>query len=198
MKRLSYLVLAMSGFLAMQSCNSNQSSQTSSASDSTDTSTMDTSTMANMDPTDTASTDKNEFALKAASGGMMEVQLGQLAQKNGQSQRVKNFGAMMVKDHSKANTELKAIAATKNITLPTSLIPEHQEHVDMLQKVTGADFDKQYMEMMTKDHKEDIDEFDKASKSSADADLKAFAAKTLPVLKVHLDSAQAVNNSLKK
>jgi putative membrane protein len=194
MKRLSYLVLAMSGFLAMQSCNSNQSA-TSSGAASTDT---PTSNLANTNPADTAVTDKDEFPLKAASGGMMEVQLGQLAQKNGQSQRVKNFGAMMVKDHSKANTELKAIAESKNISLPTTLIPEHQEHVTMLQKVTGAEFDKQYMEMMTKDHQEDIDEFDKASKSSADADIKAFATKTLPVLRVHLDSAQAINNSLKK
>ena len=194
MKRLSYLVLAMSGFLAMQSCNSNQSA-TSTGAASTDT---PTSNLANTNPADTPLTDKNEFPLKAASGGMMEVQLGQLAQKNGQSQRVKNFGAMMVKDHSKANNELKAIAQTKNISLPTTLIPEHQEHVTMLQKVTGAEFDKQYMEMMTKDHKEDIDEFDKASKNSADADLKAFATKTLPVLRVHLDSAQAINNSLKK
>jgi len=194
MKRLSYLVLAMSGFLAMQSCNSNQSA-TSTGAASTDT---PTSNLANTNPADTPLTDKDEFPLKAASGGMMEVQLGQLAQKNGQSQRVKNFGAMMVKDHSKANNELKAIAETKNISLPTTLIPEHQEHVTMLQKVTGAEFDKQYMEMMTKDHKEDIDEFDKASKNSADADLKAFATKTLPVLRVHLDSAQAINNSLKK
>lgn len=194
MKRLSYLVLAMSGFLAMQSCNSNQSA-TSTGAASTDT---PTSNLANTNPADTPLTDKDEFPLKAASGGMMEVQLGQLAQKNGQSQRVKNFGAMMVKDHSKANNELKAIAETKNISLPTTLIPEHQEHVTMLQKVTGAEFDKQYMEMMTKDHKEDIDEFDKASKNSADADLKAFASKTLPVLRVHLDSAQAINNSLKK
>jgi putative membrane protein len=194
MKRLFYLVLAMSGFLAMQSCNSNQSA-TSSGAASTDT---PTSNLANTNPADTPLTDKDEFPLKAASGGMLEVQLGQLAQKNGQSQRVKNFGAMMVKDHSKANSELKAIAETKNISLPTTLIPEHQEHVTMLQKVTGAEFDKQYMEMMTKDHQEDIDEFDKASKNSADADLKAFATKTLPVLRVHLDSAQAINNSLKK
>ena len=194
MKRLFYLVLALSGFLAMQSCNSNQSA-TSSGAASTDT---PTSNLANTNPADTPLTDKDEFPLKAASGGMLEVQLGQLAQKNGQSQRVKNFGAMMVKDHSKANTELKAIAETKNISLPTTLIPEHQEHVTMLQKVTGAEFDKQYMEMMTKDHQEDIDEFDKASKNSADADIKAFATKTLPVLRVHLDSAQAINSSLKK
>ena len=194
MKKLSYLVLAMSGFLAMQSCNSNQSA-TSTGTDSTDT---PMSNMANTNLADTALTEKDEFPMKAASGGMMEVQLGQLAQKNGQSQRVKNFGAMMVKDHSKANSELKAIAASKNISLPTTLIPEHQEHVTMLQKVSGADFDKQYMEMMTKDHKEDVDEFDKASKNAADADIKAFAAKTLPVLRVHLDSAQAINNSLKK
>ena len=142
----------------------------------------------------TVKEDDAKFMTKAASGGMMEVQLGQIAQQKAKDQRVKNFGAMMVRDHTKANDELKALAATKNIALPTALSDDHQKHVNDMEKMTGADFDKHYISMMVDDHKEDIGDFEKASGSAADADIKAFASKTLPVLRTHLDSANAIHN----
>lgn len=142
--------------------------------------------------------DASDFMIKAASGGMMEVELGNIAQQNAGSARVKAFGAMMVRDHSKANDELKALATVKNIAIPSTLSEEHQKHVDEMKNMSGADFDKRYMEMMVDDHKEDIGLFEEASNEDKDADIKAFAAKTLPVLKVHADSAKAVNDAVKK
>lgn len=136
--------------------------------------------------------DDADFAVKAANGGMAEVTLGQLAQSNAASQRVKDFGAMMVKDHSEAGDKLKALAQQKNITLPASLGDKEQKMVNDLQKKTGKDFDKAYMNMMLDDHKEDIQEFTKASANCKDADLKGFAANTLPVLQKHLDSVKAI------
>lgn len=140
-------------------------------------------------------TDK-EFVMKAASGGMMEVQAGELAQQNGMNERVKNFGTMMVNDHGKANAELKSIAANKNIMLPDSMMPEHKEHLEMLKIKKGREFDQTYMTLMVDDHKKDVNEFEQASNNVNDAEIKAFASKTVPVLKMHLDSAQAIKNKM--
>jgi putative membrane protein len=140
----------------------------------------------------------SDFATEAASGGMMEVQLGKLAEQKAQSKRVKAFGAMMVKDHTQANDELKAIAAKQNIVLPDSMSNDKKKNLDDLSKKTGNDFDKAYMDMMVDDHKEDVSKFKDAAQNSPDSAVKAFAAKAVPVLQKHLDSAQAIQQSLKK
>lgn len=137
------------------------------------------------------------FITKAAGGGMMEVELGRLAQQNAASERVKNFGQMMVTDHSAANDDLKSVAKQKNLTLSETMPAEHQHHQEDLSKKKGSDFDKAYMKMMVEDHKKDIDEFEKASKNATDPDVKNFATQKLPILKKHLDSAQAIKKSLK-
>jgi putative membrane protein len=139
-----------------------------------------------------------DFVVKAAGGGMMEVELGNIAQQNAANQRVKDFGAMMVRDHSKANDELKAFASRRNLNLNTdSLMNLHKSHIESLKKKTGAAFDKAYMSMMLDDHKKDVAEFEKASKMCKDQECLGWAGKTLPVLQTHLDSAQAINKSLK-
>ena len=137
------------------------------------------------------------FINKAASGGMMEVQLGNLAQEQAQSQRVKDFGAMMVRDHGKANDELKSLASGKNVSISDSLMPDHKHHVADLRKRKGAAFDKAYMNMMVQDHQKDIQEFEKASNNLSDGEVKAFATRTLPTLKTHLDSATAITKGKK-
>jgi putative membrane protein len=145
----------------------------------------------------TVSNKTSDFATEAASGGMMEVQLGQMAQQKAQNQRVKDFGKMMVQDHSQANDELKAIAAKENIALPDSMSDDKKKHVNDLSSKTGKDFDKAYMDMMVDDHKEDIDKFKDAAQNVPDSAVKAFATKAVPVLQKHLDSAQAIQQSLK-
>jgi len=149
---------------------------------------------------DESGTDKEttDFIMKAAQGGMMEVQLGEIAQRNASSQAVKDFGARMVADHTKANTELKAIADARNVQLPSVLEGQHREHVNDLGKKSGVEFDKAYMDMMVDDHNEDVEEFEKASNNLKDEGIKAFAAKTLPVLRSHLEAAKNVQQQVKK
>lgn len=128
-------------------------------------------------------------------GGMMEVEAGNIAQQNGQSDRVKAFGSMMVKDHSAANQELMSLASSRGITLPTELPADMKKHLDGMRNMKGKQFDNHYVSMMLSDHKKDVGEFEKQSNSANDAELKSWAAKTLPVLKTHLDSIQAINKA---
>ena len=103
--------------------------------------------------------DVRTFVEEAASGGMMEVQLGQMAQEKGSSQEVKDFGQMMVQDHGKANQQLQSIAQNLQMQLPQAMLDKHQQHVTELQNLSGADFDREYMSMMVEDHQEDISKF---------------------------------------
>ncbi len=137
-----------------------------------------------------------DFITKAASSGMMEVELGNMAAQKAQNQRVKNFGSMMVTDHTQVNNELKSIISGKNITIPTTMSSEHQREVDRMKNKAGEAFDKAYMKMMVEDHKKDVSEFKKASTTLKNADVKGFASRTLPVLQKHLDSAQAINSKM--
>jgi len=184
----------------VSACGSNGSKETNNTNadnNASDTLTSYDSATVVKDAADTSTNYPATFAVKAASGGMMEVELGTLAQQNAQNPRVKAFGAMMVKDHSKANKELMTIATSKTISIPGKVSEEHQNHIDEMKKLKGADFDKHYMDMMVNDHKEDIDLFETASKNIEDQDLKAFALKTLPILNMHLDSAKAINDDIK-
>jgi putative membrane protein len=132
------------------------------------------------------------FYKKAAEGGIAEVQLGQLAQDKSSTQSVKDFGAMMMKDHSAANDKLKAIADGKGIKLPTSPSVTQKASKTKLEVLTGNTFDKSYIKGMVEDHQEDIKEFQKEASSGQDPDAKAFAASTLPTLKAHLKKIQEI------
>ena len=138
------------------------------------------------------------FVQKAAIGGMAEVEMGNLAQQKAASEQVKQFGARMVTDHTKANDELKQVASSKGIDLPASLDKKHQADLDRFGKMTGAQFDKAYMSHMVDDHKKDVSEFQKEAKSGKDADVKGFASKTLPTLQEHLQLAQSTHAAVKK
>ena len=137
-------------------------------------------------------TSDRQFMDKAAQGGMAEVELGQLAQQNGQSQEVKDFGKRMVNDHSKANDQLKQLASQKGVALPTGLDAKDQATKDRLSKLQGAAFDKAYMKDMVMDHKKDVAEFKKESMSAHDPDLKTWAGQTLPTLQSHLQEAEKI------
>src|SRR4051812_47258151 len=134
--------------------------------------------------------DSNKFAVNATQGGMAEVELGRLATQRAGDQSVREFGARMVADHSRANSELKSIAARKGIQLPADLSSEQKSEVDKLSKMSGAEFDKEYMSAMLKDHETDVKDFETQSKDGNDGDIKAFAGKTLPTLQQHLQMAQ--------
>ena len=137
------------------------------------------------------------FVEKAAIGGLAEVSMGKMAQEKGSSDQVKQFGSRMVEDHSKANDDLKQVASSKGITLPTDLDAKHKAKIDKMQKLSGAQFDRAYMDDMVADHKEDVAEFKKEANSGKDSDVKAFAAKTLPTLEDHLKMAQSTDAAVK-
>ncbi len=136
------------------------------------------------------------FVNNAAQGGMLEVQLGQLAQRNALNQKVKEFGEMMAKDHTKANAELKKITEGKKMGLPPALGKEMQDRVDSMSLQSSAGFDLKFMEIMVSAHKKDVADFEKATTTLKDVDLKAFAVKTLPTLKMHLNEAEKLNASI--
>lgn len=141
--------------------------------------------------------DDGEFAVKAADGGMLEVRLGEMAQQSAASAEVKEFGSMMVADHGKANEELKALAAQKGIALPTSLSNDHQRKVDDLAKLKGADFDKEYISVMLKAHREDIEEFSEQTRDGKDSTLVRWASEKLPALQQHLREAERIDSVLR-
>ena len=137
-----------------------------------------------------------KFAMDAAQGGLAEVQLGQLAQQNAQSQDVKDFGKKMVDDHTKANDQLKDVAQKAGMTLPTDINAKDKADMARLQKLQGAEFDKAYMKHMVMDHTKDVNEFKKEANSGKNADLKSFAQQTEPILEQHLTMAKDVNSKV--
>lgn len=131
-----------------------------------------------------------DFMTKAAGGGVFEVAAGKLAEDKGSSEAAKSFGAMLQQDHAAGNDELKSIADKKGVTLPTSVPSGKQKILDKL--ASSKNFDHDLGKAAVKDHKEDIKDFEKESKKGKDPDVKAFAAKTLPTLRKHLQNAEAL------
>ena len=132
------------------------------------------------------------FVKKAARGGLAEVELGKLATEKASSEDVKKFGQRMVDDHGKANDQLKQVASEEHITLPEGLSAKDKATKDRLEKLSGAQFDRAYMRDMVKDHRQDVAEFEHASKSAHDPAVKSFATQTLPTLQDHLKEAERI------
>ena len=137
-----------------------------------------------------AAAHEEDFAKKAAQGGMAEVEMGRIAASKATDQNVKMFGQKMVNDHSSANEELKAAAQKDGVTLPQEVSAKQKESADKLNKLQGAEFDKEYAHMMVKDHEEDVALFKHEASSGKDPEMKAFAQKTLPTLEEHLKMAK--------
>ena len=132
------------------------------------------------------------FMKSAAEGGMSEVELGQLAQQKASNPAVKDFGAMMVKDHTAANDKLKALAASEQVTLPDSPSLMQKASKAKLNMLSGDSFDKSYVKGMIDDHKEDIKEFQNEISEGKDPQVRAFASATLPTLQMHLQKIQSI------
>ncbi len=136
------------------------------------------------------------FMSKAAQGGMAEVELGQLAEQNAQSQSVKDFGKQMVEDHSKAGDQLKQVASQEGVTLPAGLSAKDNATKQRLSKLHGEAFDRAYMQDMVSDHKTDVAEFKQESNSGKDPQVKQWASQTLPTLEDHLKMAEQVQSEV--
>ncbi|MFF5381246.1 DUF4142 domain-containing protein [Pedobacter suwonensis] len=193
MKKFIY-VMAVSA-LAFQACNGGNKD----AKESADSLNMAKDTTTNTAATGGIAVDEADakFTTEAAVGGMAEVELGKLALEKSSNPQVKEFATMMVKDHGMANTELMAIAKQKNITLPSTVDDEHKKKMEDLSKKTGTDFDKAYVSAMVDGHKSTLKLMEDESKDGKDADLKAFATKTAPIVQSHLQMINKINDSMK-
>jgi putative membrane protein len=136
------------------------------------------------------------FVIDAARGGMAEVELAHLAEQKAANERVKQFAQKMIADHGKANTELRAIADSKDINVPMDLGESHKEMMDRLSKLSGPAFDQAYIQAMVADHTKSVVEFRKEAENGKDAAVKAFAAKTLPTIEEHMKMVQEIYQSL--
>ncbi|HTI60299.1 DUF4142 domain-containing protein [Mucilaginibacter sp.] len=195
MKRLSLMMMVVFAAFAFQACQNKAKDSTESA----DSANMTKDTSTNPSATGGIAVDENDakFVTTAANDGMAEVAAGKLAQQKAVSKRVKAFADMMVTDHTKAGDELAAIAKTKNITLPAAPDADAQKKAEDMGKMSGKDFDKDYVNAMVDGHEKAVKLFTDASENCKDADLKAFATNTLPTLKMHLDSIKAIKASMK-
>lgn len=134
----------------------------------------------------------SSFLKDATEGGILEVKLGQLAQTNASSQRVKDFGQRMATDHGRMGDDVRNVAMKENVNVPTSESMMQKMTYERLSHKTGVDFDKAYIEDMVKDHKADIAAFEKEINSGSDPEAKAVAQKALPTIREHLRMAQEI------
>lgn len=132
------------------------------------------------------------FYKKAAEGGIFEVDTGNQAAKSSNNQQIKDFGSMLVTDHTAANEKLKGIAASKNISLPTTASVGQMGQKAKLDVLTGDTYDKSFIKTQVKAHEETIALFKKEIATGQDADAKAFASATLPTLRKHLKEARSI------
>jgi putative membrane protein len=147
-------------------------------------------------PADPTASDK-EFAKEAAQGGVAEVELGKLAQEKGSSEGVKQFGARMVQDHSKADQTLREAASAAKIALPTEMAAKDRKLEQKLSKLSGPSFDREYVKLMVSDHKSDVRAFKRESQSGNLPQIREFAANALPTLEEHLSSAEQLAGETK-
>jgi len=199
------LILTSMTLIAITACEKKETTSASGSVDSlavtADTSvTMTDSTSVapttNQSNSDLTDQDK-KFADAAAQGGMAEVMLGELASSNGTHASVKSLGAMMVKDHGKANEELKSWASASGYSLPSSVTAEQQKAYDELKAKKGAEFDRMFADVMVNDHKKVLAAFKKESTEGNEASLKSFATKTVPTLEHHLMESEKTKSTVK-
>jgi putative membrane protein len=142
--------------------------------------------------------DDSEILVAAAETNLEEIEVGKLAQTKGTSAHVKEMGKMLESDHSKALSELQALAAKKSISLPTVVTDDSKEHyADLNGKQAGKDFDRKFADMMVDGHEKAIKKMEDASENANDAEVRTWAAGVLPTLKMHLEHAKMIQDELK-
>ena len=138
----------------------------------------------------------HQFIQDAAADGMAEVKVGKLASEKASNSDVKQFADRLVKDHTKANDELKKVAQQETINLPQELKPQQQKTYDHLSSLSGEAFDRAYVKHMVEDHQKAVKLFQRQAKSASNPALKEFAANTLPTLQEHLTEAKRLQREV--
>ena len=190
-----FFVLLAPVFLIFSACNdADDTTETTDSASTTSTITAtDGSSITSTNTTGVVTDDAGSNLLtKAANSGLAEVQLAKLAQQKATIDAVKNFAAMLERDHSAANEQVKTLANQRSVTLPAAPSDDKQKMYTDMEKMSGKAFDKEYISMMVKSHNDGIDLFENTRSKTTDNDVKNFAEKTLPTLRMHLDSAKAI------
>lgn len=198
MKRIFLLSTAFALALSFQACQTaDKKSATTKDSVAGDTTMVNGNHVAGTESTQSGLDEAGStFLKKAAVGGIIEVEAAKIAQKNASSQAVKDFAAKMLADHTKANAELKALALQRKVITPDGLPADEQIHLDEMKKMTGAAFDKHYMEMMVTDHEKTVALF-KTGVENRDQELKTWATNTLSVIEGHDAMAKKIVSEMK-
>jgi len=150
----------------------------------------------NASPASTTSANANpdqDFVNKAAQGNRAEIQLGQLVAGKTKDPSVKQFAQMMVKDHTAALNNLQKVAQTKNMTLPDDVPDDAKQLQSKLEGEQGKQLNKEYMASMVQDHQQDVQEFQDATQSLKDPEIKQWVTTTLPTLQKHLSKAKQID-----
>lgn len=202
MKKLKHLILFTLFIWGIQACNNPRNKDTVSiakeANEEKDTTgSIDTRGIGTEEEFPTIASQPysdSDFAVDAADRTMLEMQLGKISLTNSSNQGIKDFGQMMIDDYTKANNQLIALAKQKDIVLPPSPSQKSVKRLKDLNDKTGKEFDKHYIKFMISDNKSIISLFENASNNATDADIKAFATNTLPILKKHLAAAKVLKD----
>ncbi len=137
-----------------------------------------------------------QFLTKASQGNFAEIKLSQLAETKASNPQVKAFARKMVADHEALGARMKPFADAWSLTPPTSLDSDHQAEYDKLSGLSGADFDKEYMSVMDKDHHEALDIFTQEAQTTTDAKFKAAVLHGKSVVAAHTQMADSLNAKL--
>jgi putative membrane protein len=139
---------------------------------------------------------QNSFYTEAAQSNMAEIELSQMALQKSNNEEIKQFAQRMIDDHTKANEELQELAANKGVTLPSEPDEDQKETAEELSELSDEDFDEEYMDVQVSDHETVIGFFEIEADEGSDADVIAFASKTLPKLRAHLEMAESISSDL--
>jgi putative membrane protein len=178
--------------LAAAACSGNKDNATDASATATDTAAMDTTATPAATDTTAAATPAAQFLTDAIQSDNAEIKAGQAAQTMGSTQAVKDYGKMLVDDHTKSKEQASKIAMALNVPVPDGVPPGADQELSMASSMSGAGFDKDFLAMMVKDHQAAIDKFGKEADSSDPAQVTDFAQQTLPTLKKHLETAQSL------
>ncbi|MDB6064391.1 MAG: outer membrane protein [Pedosphaera sp.] len=134
-----------------------------------------------------------KFIQTAAQDGQAEIRMGQLAVQDGQTAALRNFGQLLITDHTRANQQLAQIAAQKGVAIPTQPNSQQEQMALQLSNLSGTDFDRSLEQHAIEDHEKDIRIYQDAANNLQDPDLKTFAQQTLPMLQQHLAEARQLS-----
>lgn len=198
------LILSSAALLALAACGDAQKATNEAETAATDTASevgtaVENTTAAAADAV-TPSADTSTpagYAMAAAMGDLFEIESSKLALQKAKSPEVKSFAQMMVDGHSKTTNDLKTTLASAGVqvTPPTTLDEKHQSMLNDLQQAAAADFDTAYLDAQTKAHSESLDIHRGYAENGDNAPLKAFAAKTAPIVQQHLDQVKKLDTS---